>query len=139
MEHYYQNIQGWFDFQNIYTDMIDKAKDDYNFVEVGSWLGKSSSYMGVEIKKSGKKIKFDCIDLWEFTGDDAFYKEYFEKLGNVYSVFLENMNKSNVSDIINPIKLDSVSASNKYQDNSIDFIFIDANHNYEFIKKDIVR
>ncbi len=137
MEHYYTNIQGWFNFQNIYDDMIAKAQDGFHFVEVGCWLGKSSSYMGVEIKNSEKKIKFDCIDIWEFSKEDPYYIEHFPNIKSIFEVFEDNMIKADVLDVINPIKLDSLSASKLYEDNSLDFVFIDANHNYEFVKKDI--
>ena len=33
--------------------------------------------------------------------------------------------------------MDSIEASKKYEDNSIDFVFIDANHDYDYVKKDI--
>lgn len=138
--HYYQNIQGWFDFEYIYLQMISKASKDEvsRFVEVGSWLGKSASFMGVEIKNSGKPIKLNCVDLWEYTDHDPFYADLFDQLGDdVYPIFLDNMIKSNISDIITPLKMDSVTASTRFQDNSLDFVFIDANHHYEFVKKDI--
>ena len=34
--------------------------------------------------------------------------------------------------------MDSVEASKRFEDKSIDFIFIDGNHQYEFVKKDII-
>lgn len=140
LPHYYENIQGWFDFQEIYLDMINKcSKDEVSrFVEVGSWLGKSASFMGVEIKNTIKPIEFFCVDLWEFTENDPYYSEFFSKLGNdIYTLFLDNMQKSGIADIVTPMRLDSITASTRFQDNSLDFVFIDANHHYEFVKKDI--
>ena len=69
MEHFYNNIDGWFDFQIIYSQMVNKFSDRSHFVEIGAWLGKSTSYMAVEIINSGKNIKLDVVDDW-FGGND---------------------------------------------------------------------
>ena len=44
--------------------MVSKAQDGDHFVEIGTLLGQSTSYMGQLIKDSGKDIKFDSIDLF---------------------------------------------------------------------------
>jgi predicted O-methyltransferase YrrM len=135
-KHYYLNIQGWFDFQDVYLDMVNKAPDKAHFVEVGSWLGRSSSFMGVEIKNSDKNIKLDCIDLWEYIPTGSLPKEIFEGK-DLQALFIENIKNSGVSNIITPIKLESIAASKNYPDQSLDFVFIDANHSYEAVKDDI--
>ena len=43
--------------------MVDKAQDGDHFVEIGTLLGQSTSYMGIN-QRSGKDIKFDSIDLY---------------------------------------------------------------------------
>ena len=67
MKHYYTKISGYFNTSQklIYTNQVKQAKDGFHFVEIGSWKGRSSSFMGVEIINSGKKIKFDAIDTWQ--------------------------------------------------------------------------
>jgi cephalosporin hydroxylase len=133
----YSDIEGWFDFEELYFQMVAKAPVNARFVEVGSWLGKSSAYMALKIKGSGKNIRFDCIDVWEFVSDEPFYHKDIQRLGDIYFIFLDNMNKTNSLDIVKPIKLGSVKASKLYDNNSLDFVFIDANHTYEFVRKDI--
>jgi hypothetical protein len=64
MEHFYNKIHGWFDFQNLYTKMVNDHADNSHFVEVGAFYGKSAAYMAVEIANSGKKIQFDVVDTW---------------------------------------------------------------------------
>ena len=42
MKHFYHTIQGWFDFPDLYSEMVLKH-NDAKFVEVGVWKGKSLS------------------------------------------------------------------------------------------------
>lgn len=63
--HYYQNIHGYFDFDDIYTEMVSKASDGARFVEIGAFYGQSTAFMGIEIANSGKKIELFAVDPWE--------------------------------------------------------------------------
>lgn len=136
MNHIYQLPQfgeNWFSYENFYKSMVEKFPSGSKFVEVGSWKGKSSAYLAVEIINSKKNITLDCIDTWQ--GSAEHQKDKYVKSNSLYELFIENT--SSLSSVINPIRLDSISASKKYEDNSIDFIFIDANHYYHDVKKDI--
>ena len=56
MEHFYQNIQGWFTYNDLYKYIVDNSLDGAHFVEVGSWLGCSSAFFAVEILNSKIEI-----------------------------------------------------------------------------------
>ena len=88
MEHYCEDIQGWFDFHTVYANAVKEADDGSHFVEVGSWKGKSSVFMGVEIINSGKDIKFDCIDIWEH---DKASKKYNFNPNEAFEEFKKNI------------------------------------------------
>ena len=64
IEHYWQTVPGWFHAEGLYRRMVEGAKDGSLFIEIGSWKGRSASFMGVEIANSGKKIDFWCVDTW---------------------------------------------------------------------------
>jgi hypothetical protein len=143
MEHFYQNIgEDWFTYPDLYRDVIKRYGDNSHFVEVGSWKGRSSSYMAVEIFNSKKQIKFDCVDTWlgsvEHTDPNSpfFVRELVEDKDWLYYQFLNNTRP--VCDIINPIRLPSLDSVNLYQNRSLDFVFIDASHEYDDVKKDIL-
>jgi predicted O-methyltransferase YrrM len=125
----YENIEGWFDFHALYLDRVQSASDGDVFVEVGCWMGKSAVFMAEMIKQSGKKIHFFAVDIWED----------FEQEGQThcapYGEFLKNM--APLKEFIHIIKADSAKAAELFDDNSIDFLFIDANHQYEYVKSDI--
>lgn len=134
MEHFYKNLgEKWFNYPDLYSSIVKSAKNDSHFVEVGSWKGMSSVYMAVEIINSKKKIKFDCVDIWEYMNiqKDITPKQY----ENLYSIFLKNIDP--VKHIITPIKSISWEASRLYKDESLDFVFIDAAHDYDSVRKDI--
>ena len=135
MEHFYRNIdsENWFGYENVYFNMVSKFGDGSKFVEVGCWKGMSACYMAVEIINSGKKIEFDCVDTWEsFDWDTGISKSAYHGL---YDIFLKNIEP--VKDNINIVKSISWEAPKKYEDNSIDFVFIDAGHDYDSVTKDL--
>lgn len=136
MDHFYKELgENWFTYPNLYSYVVDKFPDNSHFVEVGVWKGMSASYMAVEIVNSGKNIKLDCVDNWEFVENlqEDISPEFFGE--NIYETFLKNIEP--VSHIITPIKKISWEGSKLYSDNSLDFVFIDAAHDYESVKKDI--
>lgn len=136
MEHFYDKIisgENWFDFQDIYKKMVDTSSDNSHFVEVGVWKGMSACFMAVEIINSGKNIKFDCVDTWEFF--DWFTDISKESFNGLYNIFLNNIEP--VKDYVKVVKKISWEAALDYENESLDFIFIDASHDYESVKKDI--
>lgn len=126
--HFYQNIEGWFseDDAQIYKIAINRTTAPAQFVEIGSYKGRSAAFAAVEICNSNKAIKLDCIDIWQpnlMYGDLDFesFKRNMQPVENYYKA----------------IKMDSAQASNLYTDSSLDFVFIDADHSYEAVKQDI--
>jgi hypothetical protein len=134
MEHIYQQPQfgeDWFNYQDLYQEMVEKFPIGSHFVEVGSWKGKSSAFMCVEIMNSEKQIKFDCVDTWEGSVEHKNNSE----LPNLYQIFKENMKP--FEGYYNDLKMKSMEAVKLYEDESLDFVFIDASHEYEDVKDDI--
>lgn len=141
MKHFYNNIHGWFTFPNLYSRMVTQFPSGSHFVEIGVWKGKSACYMAVEILNSKKKIQFDCIDTWEGSdehldvGGVAFEPNLLTNKDWIWECFMENI--ALVRSTINPIRKHSLEAVNLYADNSLDFVFIDAAHDFENVTKDI--
>jgi len=141
MQHFYERIHGWTDHSllKLYSSVVEESESDSHFVEIGSWKGRSASYMCVEIINSGKKIKFDCVDPW--TGSEEHQKgAQFEDIhvlkGTLYEEFVKNMKP--VEYQYNAIKLPSVEAAKLYEDNSLDFVFIDGAHDYDNVRSDVL-
>lgn len=125
MDHFYQKIPGWFDYEDIYRRMVKVAPDHAHFVEVGTYQGRSAAFMAVEIASSGKSIRFDCID--PFTG-----------LGG-YSVNLAgfNANMAPVRGYYEVMAMTSPLASVFYANGSLDFVWLDGDHSVEGMALDV--
>lgn len=135
----YKDIHGWFDFHDIYTDMVENAPVNSVFVELGSWLGKSTAYMGAELKEKRHDINFFAVDVWDYLPEDEFYKKLIDEHGDIYKVFKSNMERCGVSEYVTPLRMKTLEAVNMFDDKSIEFLFIDANHNYPHVLWDIQK
>jgi predicted O-methyltransferase YrrM/GR25 family glycosyltransferase involved in LPS biosynthesis len=122
----------WFSYPDLYKSMVEKFPSGSKFVEVGSWKGKSSAYMAVEIANSNKNIEFYCVDIWE----SSLEYENHEETSMLYEIFLNNMKP--VESYYTPLKMKSLDAVSRFEDHSLDFVFIDASHEYEDVKADII-
>lgn len=135
IRHYFQSVPGWFSFRGVYEDAVKEAKDGAVFVEVGSWKGKSASFMGVEIANSGKRIEFYAVDHWKGSDEPAHHADLDVRNGRLYEVFLRNIKP--VADFVKPLRTDSVTASKHFEDASLDLVLLDAGHTYEDVAADI--
>lgn len=127
IEHIYEQPQfgeNWFTYPELYEQMVEKFPSGSVFVEVGAHLGKSSSYMCVEIAKSQKDIKFFVVDFWLSIDEPDRFEQFMKNMKPLRSLF-------------KPMKMSSVEAASKFKDNSIDFLFLDAGHEYEDIIADM--
>ena len=91
--------------------------------------------MGVEIINSNKKIQFDCIDNWSDGIMNGVVKDTNGVYEEAYKQFLINIKP--ISSVVNVYKLPSEEASKLYEDNSLDFVFIDASHDYDNVLNDM--
>ncbi len=132
MNHFYQEIEGWFSFPELYKEVVGHF-DNGIFVEIGSWKGASSSHMAVEIINQKKNISFFCVDTWEGSIENQDSSSVINN--TLYNEFKDNM--SPVEGYYTSIRKPSLMAATHFEDSSIDFIFIDASHQYADVIADI--
>src|SRR5574343_437710 len=123
----YNDIKGWMDFENVLSHAIYMCETPAKFLEVGVAFGKSLVYTCHEAIRAGKAegIEFYAVDHWP--SDDG------------YNAFKRNVMQAGIAGMVKPIRCASTLASAMFEDNSIDFILIDADHRYEAVKSDIAR
>ncbi len=131
--------------------------------EVGSYLGKSASYMAVGSRLAGNKgvVAIDMFPakedwfkgedgLWHIRGTDYYLDEsvYRERehffyggshYANTLDIFTDIVEKLNLSSHIAPFKGNSAAymASPAARDAQFRMVFIDGDHTYQGVKKDI--
>jgi len=138
MEHFYETVDGWFNFREIYANAVRQARDGAVFVEIGSWYGRSAAFMAVEIANSGKAIEFYCVDTWKGGVDLPWMAAHLApKGGSAFPFFRENMQRGGVWDRIKPIEESSVEAAQLFARESVDFIMVDGAHDYASVRADV--
>lgn len=136
---YYEKIPGWFDYSNIYTEMVKKAPNGSHFVEVGCWFGRSTCFLATEIKNSGKIIRLTAVDHWlDGLEQNQEQKDIITKYGGFFNSFKAFMREAGVEDYVTPLRMTSVDASHSFEDGSLDFVWIDAGHTYTDVFNDLM-
>tara|TARA_Y100000004_G_scaffold968_1_gene1297 strand:- start:460 stop:1035 length:576 start_codon:yes stop_codon:yes gene_type:complete len=134
----YKEIQGWCDFEKLYEHYSNQLEDHHTFVEVGVWKGRSICFLGQLLKIKQKKPRVFAIDSFKGSTDEEKHIKEVEQLGgSLLPLFKENLKKLSLEDLIEPIEADSAEAANLFEDGSVSILFIDANHSYEGVLKDL--
>lgn len=139
--HIYTAINGWFfpAAAEVYAEAVRAAPDDAHFVEVGAYVGRSTSFMAVEILNSNKRIKFDVVDHFRGSGSarEQFMRDEAAACGGTYRAVFE----ANVAPVRRGIhavrEAASVEAARLYPDASLDFVFIDGDHEEASVAADV--
>jgi len=151
----YKDVPGWInDAEFIYEEMVNEAQDGDHFVEIGTLLGQSTSWMCQLIKESDKDIKFDSIDLFwpiehaiknhEVTGHPKEFDQYLTDLTkefnlNTLDIIKHPLRVLGVEKYVNLITCDEQYAHGIYEDNSIQFLWIDGDHGKNIVYNDLVN
>jgi predicted O-methyltransferase YrrM len=106
-----------------------------NVIEIGSWLGKSTSYLAMATKAADNGIVF-AIDT--FKGNLSAINQYtgsLEKNQTILSAFKSNMKLLGLADQVVPVPGKNVRWRPKFS-KQVRLIFIDACHDYESVFED---
>lgn len=135
MPSYYENIQGWTDFTDFYTEMLERLPNNAIFVEIGVWKGRSAIFVGEWLKETQKPIDFYAID--NFLGENELTELTAALPKTLEETFEQNVIDAGVFDYIFKVKDDSTAAASRFQDESVHFAYIDAAHYEEAVTRDI--
>lgn len=100
-----------------------------NYFTKGAEIGVSSGDFSKNILSSAPNIKLWCIDIWE--------KNYqLPNPDSSYQQTLNNLSKYGLNRF-EIIKEGSPKSALRFEDDFFDFVYIDADHNYEAVVKDL--
>jgi hypothetical protein len=134
----FNEIPGWFAYEDLYNTMVDTAPNGSTFVEVGAWFGKSTNHLATKIRESKKNINFTSVDTWKGTDDEDLHQNIVGAFnGDIFYEFIDNTVLSNNYGTFNVIKDTSHNAANQFSNGSINYIMLDAGHSYESLMEDI--
>lgn len=139
MPELYKSIHGWFDWEDLYNEMVDRFHDNGYFIEIGCYKGKSGTYLAELILEKNANIYVDYIDPWEKEISNSDLEEdKYRSIESIYEEFLANLNKvTNGDDRFKVIRNQSQLEAKYYLDNSLDFVFVDGNHDPEPFMQDV--
>lgn len=109
------------------------AQKDAVLVEVGSWKGYSASVISRVLEEKGGHLY--CVDHWKGSEGTPTFAKAQEQ--NIYQLFEYNLKVLGLWDFITPMVMNSLTASRQFKNNSIDLLFIDADHRYKQFKEDL--
>lgn len=105
------------------------------FVEVGSWKGRSTSFIGRICNENGTRLV--CVDHWKGS-KDGLAERYAATLAveDVRQTFFDNMSRLGVT--VEVLDEPSVQAAARFADGSVDRVFLDGSHDGPSVAEDLV-
>ena len=125
----YRLANNWFDKVNV--NDYDKP---IKYLEIGTFYVANLLSVAKTYASHNDSILY-CIDPWEDYSD---YPEYKNQQSSIYDTFVKNIENSGVKDKIIITRGFSNNEIPKFQDDFFDMIYIDGNHEPEYVLEDAV-
>ncbi len=131
-------------FKKIKTKLPDKRNFIFNFIkknsvccEIGVWKGEFSEL----ILKKNNPTKLYLVDPWKDFGENYFDKKHVkyrqENQNQRYNLVNKKFKKNILKKQVEILKMTSQEAFSELENIKFDFIYVDGNHQYDFVKYDI--
>lgn len=128
-KHYYL-ANNWFE----HIQVLDFITRPIRYLEIGTFYGANLFSVGNWYgRHPGSELH--CIDPWE---DYSEYSEYKGEQSKIYETFLKNLEESGQKEKIKVHRGYSHLELPKLEDDSFDIIYIDGNHEPEYVLEDAV-
>ncbi len=139
LDHIYASAafgEEWFNYAGVYRKMVAQCAPDGKIVEVGSWKGRSTAFLLVEAYNKSSDIEIYAVDTWLGSQEHGYEGMACIENGTLYEEFLANVKP--VSHKLKALRMTSMQGASLFADQSLDSVFIDAAHDYENVKMDIL-
>jgi len=126
----YRLADNWFSRVNV----DEYKKKPINYLEIGTFYGANLLSVANSYGLHNDS-KLYCVDPWE---DYTDYPEYKNQQASIYNSFINNVEKSGLKEKVIINRGYSNIEIPKFQDNFFDIIYIDGNHEPEYVLEDAV-
>lgn len=127
-----ETIPGWQYFEQIILlSSVALSFDEGKFAEIGCWHGRSFATFLL----SNRFLTGYAVDT--FSGTPGEHEELLKDIPNLRAAFEANLDKLKIKDRAIIQQGCSTEMWKLHENESLDFIFIDGNHTYEFVTADI--
>lgn len=109
------------------------GKPGLKILEIGSWLGESTIFLGNLARKFGGTLT--AVDWWK--GNPGTSLEPLAAMRDIFSIFWKRICSENLDDVVIPLRAHSNHAHEILRPNTFDLIFIDADHRYGQVSQDL--
>src|SRR5262245_27614571 len=140
---YWHDIDGWFTWRSAQEEAVSSFPEGSRFVEVGTYLGRSLCSLGEVVERSGKNIEVIGIDTCRGSGPEGSHGKDNHAaavnggIGTFAGALHKNVLDCGFGEKITLIISDSVSAARLFSNASLDWVHLDARHDYASVKADI--
>jgi hypothetical protein len=140
---YWHDVDGWFTWRSAQEEAVSSFPEGSRFVEVGTYLGRSLCSLGEVIERSGKNIAVIGIDTCRGSGPEGLIgKDYHADAvndggGTFAGLLHKNVLDCGFGDKITLIISDSLGAARLFSDASLEWVHLDARHDYVSVTADI--
>ena len=139
----WNDIPGWFCWRSAQEEAAHTFPDGSRFVEVGTYLGRSLCSLGDVARQSGKRFTLIGVDTCRGSGvEGPRAKDYHGPAvtdggGTFAGQLHKNVVECGFADNISLILAASTTASTFFADRSLDWVHLDARHDYDNVTADI--
>jgi len=139
----WHQIDGWFQWRTAQEEAALYFPEGSFFVEVGVYLGRSICSLMEVLERSGKNMSVIGIDTCRGSGPEGpRHRDYHAAAvargdGTFAGALHKNILDCGYGDSVMLIIADSVNASRLFSDASLDWVHLDARHDYASVKNDI--
>jgi hypothetical protein len=139
----WDTIEGWFRWRSGQEEAVAHFPDGARFVEVGTYLGRSICSLGELVQASRKSIAVVGVDTCRGSGPEGLHgRDYHGAAvaagGGTFAGALHyNVLACGLGDVVSLLVADSERAAGLFADASLDWVHLDARHDYDEVVADI--
>jgi hypothetical protein len=140
---HWTEIPGWFQWRSAQEEAVSHFSSGSCFVEVGTYVGRSLCSLAEVVDQGRKAITLIGVDTCRGSGPEGYrQKDYHGEMvqqggGTFAGQLHRHILECGYADKVILIIADSITASRQLKDRSIDWVHLDARHEYESVKADI--